>query len=528
MSAIATPAAITRHDREHAAALRRLGGGCGAPSRAVGEAANITDLVDRTGTLIQGKPPRRVSPSHAADFVVRAIGQQFAYDSRAATWYRFAGTHWDATDATIALNEHLMRYLYCVTDPLGFGPKYAKDILEVITTANSLPLPVTPEGAIPFANGLLDIVSGDLIPTTPKNALTWSLPYPYDPVARPDCPAILAWLSQAVGGDAETVLMIRAIIAAILVGPAKYQKFLHLIGPGGTGKSTFLRLLTAMVGEPNIFSTDLQYLEKNRFETAALRGKRLALISDSDKYGGSINVLKRLTGQDHVRYEKKYKQQESTFTFAGMIIMASNESLRTTDHTSGLERRRITVSFLKRFSNQERREFNAAGGEDRLKAEIPGMIAWALAMPVADVDRIIMSPPSRVATDNLTAMRNSNPVADWLIENCVPDPASKLTLIGMSNKRSDRATGQTYYADAEHHLFPNYLAHCLGVLTHPLGQRNFTDALLDALQNCLHVDVERGRSKRGCGIKRIRLRAPDEPPYDWASRVTGDGDAEVF
>ena len=61
-----------------------------------------------------------------------------------------------------------------------------------------------------------------------------------------------------------------------------------------------MRLATALVGRHNAVSTTLKEMENNRFETARYYGARLVQITDSDKYGGSLDTLKALTGQDPV------------------------------------------------------------------------------------------------------------------------------------------------------------------------------------------------------------------------------------
>jgi putative DNA primase/helicase len=153
---------------------------------------------------------------------------------------------------------------------------------------------------------MLNPVTRELVKTAPTNALTWALPFNYSPSAT--CPVTQDWLRE-VAEDEGTVQLLRTFMAALLRGPAKYQRFLHLIGPGSTGKSTFIRLLQFLVGEQNTISTDLRQLEQNRFEAAMLYRKRLAMITDSDKYGGAINTLKAATGQDPLRFERKHVQQ---------------------------------------------------------------------------------------------------------------------------------------------------------------------------------------------------------------------------
>ena len=102
------------------------------------------------------------------------------------------------------------------------------------------------------------------------------------------------------------------------------NKLVVISGLSGSGKSTLIRLLIAFIGERNQVSTDLKNLEGNRFEAAALYGKRLALISDSSRYGGEVSVLKALTGGDPVRLEKKNQQQSGSFVFDGVVVVASN------------------------------------------------------------------------------------------------------------------------------------------------------------------------------------------------------------
>jgi putative DNA primase/helicase len=61
---------------------------------------------------------------------------------------------------------------------------------------------------------------------------------------------------------------------AALLRSIPLQKLFVLLGPDGTGKSTFQRLVTALIGVPNVAVTKLRDLEENRFETAKLYGAR--------------------------------------------------------------------------------------------------------------------------------------------------------------------------------------------------------------------------------------------------------------
>jgi len=447
--------------------------------------------------------------SFAARKLKEALYGFLSYEMNSQTWHEYTGERWKPLQSSQLPDQTLLDLLYFGAGELGFKPCYKNGIKSLLADGNMLPLPYVDNNKLPFKNGLLDLKTKKLESITPDNAQTWCLPYAYQPDA--DCPNIKAWLEQAVDGDMETVLFLRAWLAAVLHGRADLQKFLHLKGSGGTGKGVFMRLLTALVGVMNAVMTSLEQLEQNRFETAALYNKRLAVISESDKYGGSINNLKAITGQDHIRLERKHQQQAGSFVFQGLVIMASNESLQVTDHTSGLDRRRITVIFDRRATNEEKRQWERQGGEEAvLHGELPGLVNWLLELSQDDVSHIIQNPPKRIADANLDAMTATNPIADWVTECCVPDNTA-WTQIG--DKREIRNMGyETTYENADTWLYANYLQWSLRTHKAPLAIRRFKELLI---QTCatLNISVTESRRGAGRGITGIKIKRDHEPPY---------------
>ena len=195
---------------------------------------------------------------------------------------------------------------------------------------------------LPMVNGVLDTQTMTLSDYSYKHRFNWQLPYAYNPNAKLD--VIRSWLWSASGEDLESINIIRAFFRMALIS-GDVQKFLELVGAGGTGKSTLVRLLVAFIGEKNSVTTDLKQLETNRFEAAGLHGKHLAIVNDSSRYCGEVSTLKALTGGDPVRLEKKNVQQSGSFVFGGVVVIASNEAIQTADYTSGLIRRRMPVNF---------------------------------------------------------------------------------------------------------------------------------------------------------------------------------------
>ncbi len=471
-------------------------------------------VVIRAGSLVsfdeEGKPSVLID-SKAVVILAEALKDVFAYSVEAKTWHQFSGTHWAAIDNR-KLENALFDLLSTGTAPVGFTNNYKNNVKALLADSGLLLLPVVNHGLLPFQNGLLDYQSTILHAITPHNAQTWVLPYQYDPQA--DCPMIKTWLFQAVDGDQATVKLLQAWLAALLHGRADLQIFLHLLGSGGTGKGTFMRLAAALVGQHNATSTNLQQMESNRFETANFYNKRMVCITDSDKYCGSINTLKAMTGQDPIRLERKH-QQAGNFVFQGMVIMASNENLVTTDHSSGLERRRITVSFDRRATAAEKLDWQRRGGEEAvLHSELPGLVNWLLELSQEEITDLIRNPPIRTKIANFEAMKADNSLVEWATDWCIPDPDA-WTQVG--DKREIRESGvETKFEHADERLYPNYLTWCQRHNRSSVSSRLFREKLVDALKT-LNIPLREQKLAVGMGIYGIRLRREWEPAYTkWA------------
>jgi len=442
---------------------------------------------------------RLVAESQAAENVAKLISGQFRYHAQAGVWHQFALNHW-ATVAEAEVYPHVSAILTNGTEGIGFKQTYLNGVATLIKKSDMLPLPPSQPGKIPFSNGLYDIATRTLERLTQDNAMTWAIPHAFTEGA--DCPKFRAWLGMALGDDPALVEFVRAFITACLTGRADLQKFLMLLGPGGTGKGTFLRLLTEILGPSNCTTTDLKNLEQNRFETAALYGKRLAAITDAGRYQSSVDTLKAVVGQDELRREEKHRQQGGTFRYEGMVLIASNEQLAATDYTSGLERRLLVVKFTRRFTPEEKAGFIKHQGEADLQAEIPAIIQWALGLSHEDVTRQFMRPPKAVADWSMESLTEQNPVVEWIRENLEPDP-NAWTMIGTRGEKRDH--GVVTFTDADSKLYPNYLTHCYQSKREALGLGRFRNTVIDMLET-LKIPAKAKRHGNGMGIQGVKIR----------------------
>jgi len=150
-----------------------------------------------------------------------------------------------------------------------------------------------------------------------------------------------------------------------------------LVGGGANGKTTFLGLLEAFLGNENVSNVSLQDLDANRFAAASLHGK-LANIYDDLTYNDLVETskFKMLTGESPIMADIKYR---SPFTFINhaKLIFSTNKIPKVKyDDSDAFFRRWLIIVFPNTFVGN-----NADPGLlDKLthKDQLSGLLNFAL------------------------------------------------------------------------------------------------------------------------------------------------------
>lgn len=371
-----------------------------------------------------------------------------------------------------------------------------------------------------FRNGVFNLDTGEFIEHSPEHWITWGLDIDYDPSTDPG--PITEWLYRTQYGDEARVNVLRAWLRACLVGRGnEIQRFLEIIGPGGRGKSTFANLCCALVGYGNYASTNLNQLEQSRFELASIKGKRLTLINDSERYGGSAQNFKALTGGDSLRYEEKLKPIGEPFVYTGMVMVVANEPIQTTDNTSGLSRRRLTVEFNRKLydrSSEAKDMIKLEGGyvSGIWKDYLSGLVNWVLEMDDQSMRQYLldtneMVPALRRVRNNI--LLNSNNLIEWLQSEVVS--AEHTSAVGKKIPNGNKEDNERY-VNSSYHLYPSYCEYCDATGSKPVGQKRFINLLLDCCKNQLELTDVRTFTKGGKPfIKGLAIRNSDQKFKDY-------------
>jgi len=449
----------------------------------------------------------------SADAMSREIAEDYrnklAFNNEVLCWYRYEA---DAPGIwSPETDEYIESIIYHIIKSKGLTnlpPTYVSSVKRFLRHELIERKWKSKAGLLPFQNGALEIATGELHPHSPGYKFTWALPRPHS-VIDTEWGKIREWLNFATHGNTHVQNLLLAFAAATLKGRAEVQKFLHLIGIGGSGKGTYIRLLVALIGIENTHSSTLEDWCSNRFEAAQAYGKRLLIFPDENRGTRSLGKFKQVTGGDWLRAEEK-GQKPFKFKFKGMVAVASEFPIFGADSGSGMARRTISVPFSAAVGT--RRDL-----DKEFISELAAFTNYLLSLDDAWVEntlRGVMDIPeigaqfweSKIREDSIAGFLNDKVILDLFAQTSIGD--------------SPNAEGTLYQA---------YHQYCADQGHKPQAVKNFSPNLIECASTILGWQIEKAHTKIGKIIKGLRLRTKDDehiPTYDYElqSRCAKPGD----
>ena len=311
-------------------------------------------------------------------------------------WWAYVGPHWAIVDPE-ALRKGVYNRLenaqYAVKgkgdepEVKPWNPDTAKvnKVVDAMVSLTLLPQEVdagthlptrSPAALIPMSNGLLDPTNRAHYLPSPDLFFTYAVPVHY----TADAPEPTEWLKflRSIWPDdgAEEITALQEWVGYLLSGRTDLQKMVLLVGPPRSGKGTIGRVLKLLMGAENVVSPTLASLGQN-FGLWPWIGKTLALIGDARLHGkGQDELVERLlsiSGEDSLTIDRKHQQPWSG-RLGARVMLLSNELPRFGDASGAIASRFIVLKMTKSYLGSEDIEL-----DDRLRAELPGILLWALA-----------------------------------------------------------------------------------------------------------------------------------------------------
>lgn len=235
--------------------------------------------------------------------------------------------------------------------------------------------------------------------------------------ARMATPIWDRFLAAVFDGDVAMIEFIQRMFGYCLTADIREQKLFFLYGAGANGKSVLLEVLQYILGRysHNLPAEALMTAKHERHPTtfAALQGKRVAISSEIEESSHwAESRIKSLTG-DSTLTARFMRGDEFTFRISHKHVLAGNFKPRLKGDDFAMQRRMVLVPFTQQFTGTRRDETLP----EKLKAEYPGILAWAIegAAKWADSGLLI---PNSVQESSREYMAEQNDIELWIDECC--------------------------------------------------------------------------------------------------------------
>ena len=205
---------------------------------------------------------------------------------------------------------------------------------------------------IAFNNGVYDIMTGELNPFSTEIVITNKIPWDYNPDAYSELADTT--LNRLSCGDAAIRSLLEECIGYCFYRRNELGKAFILTGDKSNGKSTFLDMVTAILGDKNISALDLKELG-DRFNTSMMFGKLANIgddIGDDFLQGSQVSIFKKIVTGNRIKAERK-GQDPFEFNPFIKLLFSANDIPRMKDKTGAVLRRLVIIPFNATFGKDD-------------------------------------------------------------------------------------------------------------------------------------------------------------------------------
>ena len=365
------------------------------------------------------------------EYFARLYGDRLRFDHRRGRWLVWAGHWWrdDDTRAVRRLAKEAARGRYGQATAIGSLQDRTAEAKFAIASENRQRLdamllqgqsepPVADAGdrwdADPWLlgadNGVVDLRTGALRAGSPDDRITLHTSISFTPEAA--CPRWERFLDEVFASDEELIAYIARAVGYSLTGDTSEQCLFTCYGTGSNGKSVLLNIVRSIAGTyaaNTPFSTfELRSRSGIPNDLAALAGRRLVTASETGE-DTRLNEgrLKAITGGDPIT-ARFLHGEFFTYQPVAKFWLAVNHKPRVNDDSYGFWRRVRLIPFVRQFGTDADPHLL-----EKLTAELPGILAWAVRGALAWQDRGLQ-PPAAVTAATETYRAESDPLADFI------------------------------------------------------------------------------------------------------------------
>lgn len=265
------------------------------------------------------------------------------------------------------------------------------------------------------ANGVVNLKTGKLQPAKREDMLTLHSTVVFDAMAQ--CPQFMAFINQVTGGDKQLANYLQRVVGYALTGLTIEQCLFFLFGKGLNGKSTFLNVVKAVVGNDFAKQTPTETLMAKRNsgtnDIARLQNVRVVIANEIED--GSMlaeSLVKQMTGGEAMAARFHYAE---FFDFVPKfkLFIAGNHKPTIRGRDDGIWRRVRLIPFIVTITPAQR----DPNLQDKLFTELPGILNWAI-KGCLDWQKVGLHEP-QVVTEAVSSYREEmDVIGQWMSECC--------------------------------------------------------------------------------------------------------------
>lgn len=267
------------------------------------------------------------------------------------------------------------------------------------------------------SNGIFDIRKRQLLPITPQLLVSMRANVAYIEGAK--CPQWIKFLSK-VQPDKAVQRLLQQLVGAFLTGDVGIQKLIIFYGLGANGKSTFIELLSWLLGDYALKIQVEMLMQHQKSpqgpspDLVSLKGKRLAFCNEVPESGRLDGARARdLSGGDTITGRAPYAKEAITFLPTHKLVMVGNHKPEISDTVEGMWRRVLLISFDVMIPVHER-DPNLL---NKLKGEGSGILNWAIA-GFHDLQRNGLLIPICITAAVDAYKDEEDLIGEWLTDHC--------------------------------------------------------------------------------------------------------------
>lgn len=273
-------------------------------------------------------------------------------------------------------------------------------------------------------NGVVLLDSGTLREEFPSDGITLHTAVPFDPSAK--CPRWEQFLNEIFLDNPEVIPFIRRAVGYSMSGDTSEQVLFLLYGVGSNGKSVFLGIIREALGE---YSYNMPFSTIELHERSAIPNDLAALVDRRFVTAAETNAtaklnearIKALTGGDPIT-ARFLHCEFFTYKPVAKFWLSVNHKPRVSDDSYGFWRRVRLIPFTREFRGAEA----DPRLEEKLRAELPGVLAWAVRGSL-EWKRSGLNPPECVTAATEQYRLESDPLAEFIAERCIEGSGMAVT-----------------------------------------------------------------------------------------------------